>query len=437
MQDIILFNHWSTRKKNVILNQLANKRRLLSKITYITILILPLNLIKGQSCSNEIYSHFNFSDIRQILINNNCQSCHQSSNLNWHFEDFQSFISSNSCISNIVTPGDAGGSGLIQIMQVSNQCIPNKYQSIHALPNDDLKTLESWINFGAPEYCIPLQNEIVEIFQSNNCTSCHSEQSMAGGIDLESNLPFGQVSKVDCSVNEVIKLYDSENSSLLQYLINQECSNDEHYESLTENEISKIKDWISAGAPQNATSLPLELVNFDISLDGETPKLFWNTRSEVGVYKFIIERSDASGEFITIGETLAKGEDMNSYTFEDNNAADNDYYYRIKILDFDGRHEYSPIEYVRIQSIDFIFNVFPNPTIKGNRLIIKWYSKNNIQSSALMKLVNSSGQEIKEFPIIEGLNHIDLPEIQSGLYYLSFVDYYGGTHFERIIISDQ
>ena len=392
--------------------------------------------LRSQSCIQENQYHYNFVDVAAILDKNNCNNCHYQNSSLWNYSDYYSLMQLNKCDNEMVIHGNAGQSQLVKILNQSTLCNYSYHQNNHTLLDDDIEKIEAWINYGAPEKCIPKESEIRQILINNTCNGCHNGDAVAGNFNIQ-DLSKSKPSSLDCGTDKHIHLYKPKLSSLYQIAAgNNDCINNSPYHlPLESEEIIKIRDWIAAGAPLSYESLPLDLLDFYIYVESNAPKLIWKTSSEVGIHKFIIERSDVYSDFVKIGEIQAKGgNNITQYEYLDQTTQAGNYYYRIKIVEFDERHEYSPVEFVRLSSNNFVFKSFPNPTYGGQHLIIEWFSKNDIQKTAKMDLTDSSGKVLKQFNIHDGTNKLNLPLLSNGIYYLTVVDYYGGTHFERLIV---
>lgn len=83
-------------------------------------------------------------------------------------------------------------------------------------------------------------------------------------------------------------------------------------------EITKIRDWINAGAPESASILPVTLTDFNISKStvDERIILIWQTASELNTNQFAIEYSKDGIEFTAAGMVDAIGSGANTYHFE-------------------------------------------------------------------------------------------------------------------------
>lgn len=129
--------------------------------------------------------------------------------------------------------------------------------------------------------------------------------------------------------------------------------------------------WLNNGGFNNATPLPLQLLSFTAKKQGTNNVIAeWTTSNEVNVDHFDIELAKGNGTFnqnlfVKIGELQATGNNQTiqqSYNFTDPEPNKNGIrYYRLKIVDRDGRFTYSPVRPV-VFSNDMVWQVYPNPS---------------------------------------------------------------------------
>ena len=109
--------------------------------------------------------------------------------------------------------------------------------------------------------------------------------------------------------------------------------------------------------------LPLSLVSFNVSSHGGANFVYWVTSNEVNLKVFEIERSYDGANFVKIGTVNAyMTQGTNNYNFKDDSFLDGYIYYRLKMVDVDGKFSRSLI--VRIYSGTKTSNgltVSPNP----------------------------------------------------------------------------
>ncbi len=103
--------------------------------------------------------------------------------------------------------------------------------------------------------------------------------------------------------------------------------------------------------------LPLRLLSFAARKDNKTNLLTWTTTNEINVAHFEIERSSNGREFRKIG-TIKAG--LSNYSFTDKSPLALINYYRLKMVDKDGKFEYSPIRMISNNN-DGQISIYPNP----------------------------------------------------------------------------
>ena len=118
--------------------------------------------------------------------------------------------------------------------------------------------------------------------------------------------------------------------------------------------------------------LPLDLLEFDAALTEENfVALDWKTANEEGVSHFEIYRSQDGFDFQHIGNVKVKNTSQNTeidYLHFDKKPFIGENYYKLKIVDLDGKFEYSPIRVVDLKET-FITYLYPNPS--GREVFLK------------------------------------------------------------------
>ncbi|MET0298632.1 MAG: T9SS type A sorting domain-containing protein, partial [Flavitalea sp.] len=137
----------------------------------------------------------------------------------------------------------------------------------------------------------------------------------------------------------------------------------EYYTQITDVTITKGGQTCFS-LPSNNINLPIKLSAFSASLKGgSSVELNWNTVLESNSASFGVEKSVDGKSFTTIGVVKAAGNSSSllKYAFEDKSFAGTAYY-RLRLLDLDGKSEYSAVRYVNGgPNAATSFSVFPNP----------------------------------------------------------------------------
>ncbi|MBC7873553.1 MAG: T9SS type A sorting domain-containing protein [Ferruginibacter sp.] len=165
----------------------------------------------------------------------------------------------------------------------------------------------------------------------------------------------------------------------------------------------------------NSTALPVHLFNFSGRSGGNANFIFWSTSSEHHNYFFEVLRSDDAVHFEKIGEIPGSGNSgvLKQYQFTDDRLINQQYYYRLKQIDRDGRNSFSNIILLTNRSSKQDILVFPNPVVNIATLLFQ----EGIVNQEFV-LFNSSGQLVDKLVIHGRTGQIDLTGRPAGLYVL-------------------
>lgn len=159
--------------------------------------------------------------------------------------------------------------------------------------------------------------------------------------------------------------------------------------------------------------LPITLVSFKGNQNGNAIHLNWKVADEINLSHYELEQSTNGINFTKIA-TIAAGKTL--YSFIDKNISyfSNKYYYRLKIVDSDGKFSYSIIVSIIIKGKQSM-SISPNP------------AKNYITVSGLkgigkITIFNSSGISVFVANTSASLITIPLSKIAAGLYIVRFTD---------------
>ncbi|RYF93109.1 MAG: T9SS type A sorting domain-containing protein [Chitinophagaceae bacterium] len=173
----------------------------------------------------------------------------------------------------------------------------------------------------------------------------------------------------------------------------------------------RIYDRTLTSAEVQNLGLPVTLEYFRGKMSGETVELSWKTQLEENVSHFELERSNDGVVFGKIGRIEAG---KYQYLALDNPVIGMQWY-RLKIVDMDGKISYSNI--IRISSEDDQqgnFRLYPNPGVDKIQIM---------GSSAYGKItiLNNAGNVVKQKQLSAN-NTISISDLPAGLYYLIFFD---------------
>lgn len=164
-------------------------------------------------------------------------------------------------------------------------------------------------------------------------------------------------------------------------------------------------------------NLPIKLSGFNATLKGlSSVQLNWTSVYEANSKEFVVERSSDAKNFQVIGKVAAAGtsyQDLN-YSFSDNTFSGTGYY-RLKMVDLDGKSEYTKVLYVNGGSgANGTLSVFPNPFRSDVQL--KGINASDV-NKANIRIFSAAGKEVN-FKVT-GANSISIdPSVPQGIYML-------------------
>jgi len=179
------------------------------------------------------------------------------------------------------------------------------------------------------------------------------------------------------------------------------------------------------------TTLPVTLVSFAGSYRNQVTSLNWVTENVQGFDRFELERSTDGRNFATI----AVKQPVNSNQSEKATYLHNDdlsavsgtaFYYRLKMIDLDGKFKYSAVILVRKEQKTIVgLTVSPNPVISGGTATVRFESA--AKTTVNFNVVDMSGRIVlkQQNSVTEGTNSVtinNLDRLQPGMYVLQMND---------------
>lgn len=170
-----------------------------------------------------------------------------------------------------------------------------------------------------------------------------------------------------------------------------------------------------AGGP--SLLLPLQLAGFSAQKGTGRVALNWSTSQEVNTSHFEVEQSNNGVSWKTITIVAAKGNanSLQKYSAEDIAMYSSKVYYRLKMVDLDGKFEYSPVAMVTFGGKGRIF-AYPNPATSFTMIS----SDNTITDNVTVSIYNTTGVLVKQQVITNPGNNfrVGLETLKQGSYIL-------------------
>lgn len=175
--------------------------------------------------------------------------------------------------------------------------------------------------------------------------------------------------------------------------------------------------------------LPVKLLSFSGSYQNKASQLNWEVAEEISFDHYDIERSGNGYDFAKVGTQQALGtlSGKRQYQYSDDlsSASGNIFYYRLKMVDIDGKSKYSNVIMIRRdqQMINGI-SIAPNPISNGMATVRLSASGTG---TVELRVVDLTGKVVlrQQNQVYEGNNSIslnNLSRLMPGIYTLQMID---------------
>jgi Secretion system C-terminal sorting domain len=181
--------------------------------------------------------------------------------------------------------------------------------------------------------------------------------------------------------------------------------------------------------------LPIPWLSFQITGNDCQPILEWSFNQPGEFNDFTLQVREANGEFRDIQTIDVSGKRSDQVYIELNNPQVVSYF-RIKSADLNGEIQFSEIKsFVNpCGDLSYDFQVFPNPA--SNSLTVQFMQNQNNLFEWLI-IMNSSGSIVykDQLKTDRQIKHVDISNLNPGLYLINLMDIYGKLHAKRIVIQ--
>ena len=165
-------------------------------------------------------------------------------------------------------------------------------------------------------------------------------------------------------------------------------------------------------------ALPVTLLDFNAVSEGNTVFTSWKVTNEQNLQWYEIEHGTNAVLFSTIGKLQANadGASAKSYSFVHQNPVAGKNYYRLKMVDKDGKFNYSQARLVQMGK-GIVINIYPNPV--SDKLNISVSRPDG--AAEKIRILNGYGQLIWQGKVA-GTTQVNTASWASGLYLLQVGD---------------
>jgi hypothetical protein len=177
-----------------------------------------------------------------------------------------------------------------------------------------------------------------------------------------------------------------------------------------------LKNANNGGSP--CGTLPIVITSFRAGLNGNTVQLNWEVSDAVNFSHFVVQHSVNGIDYLTPGQ-VSYNISQSAYQYMHSPVTSPVNYYRLKLVDMDGRSKYTKILMIRLAATASQLLVYPQPTHDQVTINVS-VSRNQ---ATVLQLFNSAGDKIieKKTQLTKGNNSIlfnNLQKLPAGVYLL-------------------
>lgn len=189
--------------------------------------------------------------------------------------------------------------------------------------------------------------------------------------------------------------------------------------TITRTAVNTFSPFALGSAIDDGNALPVNFSNVKAFEKGTGVQIEWTNLTEKDLVNYIVERSANGRDFTAIAQVAPRSNqaDKESYTSFDPSPMTGANFYRIKVLEIDGKVIYSKLLKVDIGRITKGISLYPNP-VAGKEVTVGFSA---IKGQYTLRIINAAGQEL----FTQRLNHpggnisqaVILPSsVRSGIY---------------------
>ena len=162
-----------------------------------------------------------------------------------------------------------------------------------------------------------------------------------------------------------------------------------------------------------AAVLPLTLLHFAAVKINSGVQLNWQSTNEINSIQFIVQRSDDGANFLNIGSVAARNNSgTNDYSLTDDSPDNGVNFYRLQMVDRDGKITYSPVVKIVFTGKNEM-QVFPNPA--KNSITIS-----GLQNKGIIKIIAIDGKVVKQIMVTANNMLVDISALNKGIFILLY-----------------
>ena len=170
--------------------------------------------------------------------------------------------------------------------------------------------------------------------------------------------------------------------------------------------------------------LPLDFISFTATKLEHSVQLNWQTANEVNTAWFNVQRRVNGSNFTNIGKVNATGSGEGKYHFTDelSTLGTGTIYYRLQIIDKDGKSKYSDVRSIKLQN-NARYTMMPNPA--------KDYIKISGKNIADITITDATGKQV----MTTKAPRINISGLARGIYFVRIQSDDDNIQTEKLVVE--
>ena len=167
-----------------------------------------------------------------------------------------------------------------------------------------------------------------------------------------------------------------------------------------------------------SSALPLDLLSFEAIKVQTKAELKWTAANEVNFSHYNVQKSDDGKYFTSFAKVAAKSARVYQAINENPSVGQN--YYRLEMVDTDGKKQYSKVLSLVFGSKDNKIAVYPNPS-SDNTVTLDATFDQNTDVHITWTDIAGRARLTKQQTILQGTNQIavDISTLENGVYFIT------------------
>lgn len=179
-------------------------------------------------------------------------------------------------------------------------------------------------------------------------------------------------------------------------------------------------DDFTVTGPSNPV-LPVNLVSFTGTNSGSINVLRWNSATEINSNRYEVERSVDGRNFQKTGSVRsANAATGAAYSYNDNisHLFVKTFYYRLKMVDNDGKYSYSNVVSIYVRDRNEQITILGNRTSSFINILVP---QQLLQKPVQANIINANGAVVRTFNITNNSTTVYVDKLAAGTYFVRFV----------------